>query len=107
TIRNIVSGEITATALTERVLDRIGKLDDKLGAYLAIDGEGALAQAAEVDRKSASGQVLGGLIGVPIALKDNLVTRGMMTTAGSKILDGWIPPYDATVVAELRTAGAI
>ncbi|MBA3499593.1 MAG: Asp-tRNA(Asn)/Glu-tRNA(Gln) amidotransferase subunit GatA, partial [Deltaproteobacteria bacterium] len=107
TVRNIVSGEITATALVESTLERIGKLDDKLGAYLAIDKAGALGQAAVIDQKRKDGQPLGALVGVPIALKDNLVTRGVVTTAASKILDGWIPPYDATVVTKLRAAGAI
>jgi aspartyl-tRNA(Asn)/glutamyl-tRNA(Gln) amidotransferase subunit A len=107
TVRNIVSGEITATALVESTLERITKLDDKLGSYLAIDKAGALGQAAVIDQKRKDGQPLGSLVGVPVSLKDNLVTRGVATTAGSKILDGWIPPYDATVVTKLRAAGAI
>jgi aspartyl-tRNA(Asn)/glutamyl-tRNA(Gln) amidotransferase subunit A len=107
TVRNIVSGEITATALVESTLERIGKLDDKLGAYLAIDKTGALGQAAVIDQKRKDGQPLGSLVGVPISLKDNLVTRGVVTTAASKILEGWVPPYDATVVTKLRAAGAI
>jgi len=107
TVRNIVSGEITATVLVETMLDRIGKLDDKLGAYLTIDKAGALGQAAAIDQKRKAGQPLGALVGVPISLKDNLVTKDLVTTAASKILDGWVPPYDATVVAKLRAAGAI
>jgi len=107
TVRNIVSGEITATTLVETTLDRIAKLDAKLGAYLAIDKAGALGQAAAIDQKRKAGQPLGALVGVPISLKDNLVTKGLVTTAASKILDGWVPPYDATVVAKLRAAGAV
>ena len=107
TVRNIVSGEITATALVEATLERIAKLDERLGAYLAIDKAGALGQAAVIDQKRKDGQPLGSLVGVPVSLKDNLVTRGVATTAGSKILEGWIPPYDATVVTKLRAAGAI
>jgi aspartyl-tRNA(Asn)/glutamyl-tRNA(Gln) amidotransferase subunit A len=107
TVKNIVTGEITASALVETTLDRISKLDDKLGAFLAIDKVGAMAQAAAIDATRKAGQPLGALSGVPIALKDNLVTNGVATTAGSKILDGWIPPYDATVVAKLRAAGAV
>ncbi len=107
TVKAIVTGEITATALVESIFDRITKLDGTLGAYLALDRAGAAAQAAEIDRKRASGAPLGALVGVPISLKDNLVTKGLTTTAGSKILDGWVPPYDATVVAKLRAAGAI
>ena len=107
TVRQIVTGEITATALVEATFERIAKLDGELGAYLALDTAGARAQAAEVDRKRKAGEPLGSLVGVPIALKDNLVTRGVATTAGSKILEGWIPPYDATVVTKLRAAGAV
>ena len=107
TVKNIVAGEITATALVETMLDRIGKIDGKLDAFLVVDKAGALAQAAEIDRKRKAGEALGGLVGVPITLKDNLVTKGVATTAGSKILEGWVPPYDATVVAKLRAAGAI
>ena len=69
TVRNIVSGEITATALVESTLERIGKLDDKLGAYLAIDKAGALGQAAVIDQKRKDGQPLGSLVGVPISLR--------------------------------------
>jgi aspartyl-tRNA(Asn)/glutamyl-tRNA(Gln) amidotransferase subunit A len=107
TVRNIVTGEITATALVEKTLERIAKLDEKYGAYLVVDSAGALEQAAAIDKKRTTGQPLGALVGVPIALKDNLVTKGVVTTAGSKILDGWVPPYDATVVAKLRAAGAV
>ncbi|HLL22987.1 MAG TPA: Asp-tRNA(Asn)/Glu-tRNA(Gln) amidotransferase subunit GatA [Kofleriaceae bacterium] len=107
TVRNIVAGEITATALVEATLERIEAIDGQLGAYLAIDTAGALGRAAAIDQKRKAGQPLGALVGVPIALKDNLVTKGLATTAGSKILDGWVPPYDATVVTKLEAAGAI
>ena len=107
TARQIVAGEVTATALVARLYARIAEVDSELGAFLALDEAGAHAAAHELDRKRAAGIPLGPLGGVPIALKDNLVTRGIATTAGSKILDRWIPPYDATVVTRLRNAGAI
>jgi aspartyl-tRNA(Asn)/glutamyl-tRNA(Gln) amidotransferase subunit A len=107
TARRVAAGEVTATQITEAMLARIEAVDDALGAYLAVDAAGARAAAAEVDRQRAANAALGPLAGVPIALKDVLVTRGLATTAGSKILEGWIPPYDAHVVEKLRAAGAI
>lgn len=102
----VVSGELTAARIIDHTLARITNVDRELGAYLVIDGD-ARKQAAEIDRKRTAGEPLGPLAGVPIALKDNFVTRGVATTAGSKILEGWIPPYDGTVVEKLRAAGAI
>ncbi|MBA3818384.1 MAG: Asp-tRNA(Asn)/Glu-tRNA(Gln) amidotransferase subunit GatA [Deltaproteobacteria bacterium] len=107
TVRHIVTGEITAQKLVDAMLNRITFLDREVGAYLEVDKAGAKAQAIEIDRKRTAGEALGSLVGVPISLKDNLVTKGVTTTAGSKILDGWVPPYDATVVEKLRAAGAI
>jgi aspartyl-tRNA(Asn)/glutamyl-tRNA(Gln) amidotransferase subunit A len=107
TARKIAAGEITASALVDAMLARIESVDRELGAYLQVDRDGARLAAKEIDRKRAANQPLGKLGGVPIALKDVLVTRGVATTAGSKILAGWIPPYDATVVAKLRAEGAI
>jgi aspartyl-tRNA(Asn)/glutamyl-tRNA(Gln) amidotransferase subunit A len=105
--RRVAAGEVTAAELVEPMLERIASLDGELHAFLALDAAGARAAAAEVDRRRAAGEPLGPLAGVPLALKDNLVTAGVATTAGSKILAGWIPPYDATVVERLRAAGAI
>jgi len=107
TARRIVAGEITAERVVEAALARIEQLDGKLGAYLEVDADGARAAAREVDRKRAANQPLGRLAGVPIALKDNLVTKDLATTAGSKILEGWLPPYDGTVVERLRAADAV
>jgi aspartyl-tRNA(Asn)/glutamyl-tRNA(Gln) amidotransferase subunit A len=107
TTRRIAAGEITATQVVETVLARIAAIDGELGAFLEIDATGAREAAAEVDRRRAASVPQGPLAGVPIALKDVLVTRGLATTAGSKILEGWIPPYDAHVVERLRAAGAI
>ncbi|HEY1558669.1 MAG TPA: Asp-tRNA(Asn)/Glu-tRNA(Gln) amidotransferase subunit GatA [Kofleriaceae bacterium] len=105
--RRIAAGEARAIEVTEAFLGRIAELDGKLGAYLAVAGDAARAQAEAIDRMRAADAPLPPLAGVPIALKDVLVTRGLATTAASKILAGWIPPYDATVVEKLRAAGAI
>jgi aspartyl-tRNA(Asn)/glutamyl-tRNA(Gln) amidotransferase subunit A len=107
TARKIAAGELTAAGVVDAYLARIASVDRELAAYLAVDGEGARTAAQQIDAQRAAGQRLGPLAGVPIALKDVIVTRGIPTTAASKILDGWVPPYDATVVEKLRAAGAI
>ena len=107
TAQRIAAGEVTATAIVDGMLARIADVDRELGAYLAVDADGARAAAAAIDKRRAANERLPPLAGVPIALKDVLVTRGLATTAASKILDGWIPPYDATCVEKLRAAGAI
>ena len=99
--------EITSVELTKAHLDRIAEVDGKLHSFLHVDNEGALAQAAEVDAKRAKGETLSPLAGVPIAVKDILAQKGIPTTAGSKILEGWRPPYDSTVVAKLKAAGVV
>jgi aspartyl-tRNA(Asn)/glutamyl-tRNA(Gln) amidotransferase subunit A len=96
------SGEITSVELTQAFLDRIEKLNPVLNSFLHVNTKEALATAAEVDRKRAAGEALPKLAGLPIAVKDNLTTTDAPTTAGSKILEGWIPQYDATVVKLLR-----
>ncbi|MBB6335084.1 aspartyl-tRNA(Asn)/glutamyl-tRNA(Gln) amidotransferase subunit A [Schaalia hyovaginalis] len=101
----LAGGRITSVELTTACLDRIEALNPKLNAFLFVDREGALATAAEVDAKRAAGEDLHPLAGVPIALKDNMVTRGIPTTCASKILEGWLPPYDATVVKKIQEAG--
>ncbi len=99
--------ERSAVAWTLEAMARIARLDGKLNAVLHVDAEGALAQAAAVDRAVASGRDPGPLAGVPVLLKDNLCTRGVPTSCGSRMLAGWLPPYDATVVRRLRAAGAV
>jgi aspartyl-tRNA(Asn)/glutamyl-tRNA(Gln) amidotransferase subunit A len=103
----IASGEVSAVEVTRAHLDRIVAVDPDVHAFLHVAGIGALAGAEEVDRKRAAGQPLGPLAGVPLALKDVLTTYDMPTTCGSKILEGWRPPYDATVTRRLRDAGVI
>ena len=103
----LAKGEATSVALTKQHLDRIADVDKKVKAFLHVDNENALAQAAAVDADRAAGKELGPLAGVPLALKDVLAQEGVPTTAGSKILQGWKPPYDSTVVAKLKSAGVV
>jgi len=100
------SKEISALELTDHFLARI-EADADLGAYLRIDAEGARRAARAVDACVAAGNDPGPLAGVPMAIKDCLVTKGVETTAASKILAGWVPPYDGTAVGKLRRAGAV
>ena len=99
--------KLSAAEVTAAYLSRIDKLDGKLDCYEYVDREGALAQAKAVDEKIARGEDPGALAGVPVGLKDIFVTKGVPTHCGSKILEGWIPPYDGTVVERLKRAGAI
>ncbi len=97
----------TATALAESCYARIEKADPQIGAFLTLSKERALAKASEIDALAAKGEKLPPLGGVPVAIKDVLVTRGVRTTAGSKILGNYVPPYDCTAVARLEAAGAV
>ncbi|MFI7660933.1 Asp-tRNA(Asn)/Glu-tRNA(Gln) amidotransferase subunit GatA [Micromonospora parva] len=103
----VAGGETSAVEVTQAHLDRIAAVDDRVHAFLHVDTEGALAAARAVDERRAAGEVLGPLAGVPVAVKDVLATRGVPTTVGSKILEGWRPPYDATIVQRLREAGTV
>jgi aspartyl-tRNA(Asn)/glutamyl-tRNA(Gln) amidotransferase subunit A len=103
----IARGEVSAVEATTAYLERIAAHDRELHAYLHVDREGALQSAASVDTARARGEQLGPLAGVPIALKDNLCVRGMPTTCASRILEGYVPPYEAHVVERLRAAGAV
>ncbi len=103
----ISTGEASAVEVTQAHLDRIGKVDDRIHAFLHLNTEGALAAARQVDDQRAAGATLGPLAGVPLALKDVLTMKDVPTTCGSRILQGWRPPYDSTVVARLREAGVV
>jgi aspartyl-tRNA(Asn)/glutamyl-tRNA(Gln) amidotransferase subunit A len=99
------SGSVSATELTQAYLDRIAEVDGEVKAFLLVDGEGALTAAATVDAKPRSERKP--WEGVPIGLKDIFAVRGMETTCASRILKGYIPPYDATIISKLREAGLI
>jgi len=102
----IAAGEISSVQLTQACLDQIAATDGRYHAFLHVAADQALAAAAEVDATVAAGDELPSpLAGVPLALKDVFTSTGMPTTCGSKILDGWISPYDATVTARIRAAG--
>jgi len=100
-------GDLTPTAVAEDYLARIGALDGKVGAYLTVVSEQALAAARESERRWRAGSPRGPLDGAPIALKDVMCTAGVRTTAGSKMLERFVPPYHATTVERLQVAGAV
>jgi aspartyl-tRNA(Asn)/glutamyl-tRNA(Gln) amidotransferase subunit A len=101
------SGETNAVEVTQAHLDRIAAVDGQVHAFLHVDTDGAIAAARSVDERLAAGEELSPLAGVPLALKDVFTTSDMPTTCGSKILEGWRPPYDATVTRRLRDAGVV
>lgn len=105
--RQLVSKERSAVEITQTYLDRMAQLEPTLHSFLTVTGEQAIAQAQRVDAQIAAGEDIGLLAGIPIGLKDNLCTQGVPTTCGSKILAGFVPPYESTVTGRLAAAGAI
>ncbi|NMR21667.1 Asp-tRNA(Asn)/Glu-tRNA(Gln) amidotransferase subunit GatA [Cellulomonas fimi] len=101
----LAAGEVSSVEVTQAHLERIAAVEPSVHAFLHIDDDGALATARDVDARRSAGERLHALAGVPIAVKDIVVTKDLPTTAGSKILQGWIPPYDATITTRLREAG--
>ncbi len=99
--------DLSAVELTRAVLDRIDAVEGEIGAYVTVTRDEALRQAESVDRRRADGETLGPLAGIPIAVKDNLNTRGVRTTCSSKMLEGYVPPYDATAVRKIDEAGLV
>ncbi len=103
----VVGGRVSAAALAEEHFERIAAVDPEIHSYLALTRERAMAQAERIDAAVKAGEAVGPLAGVPVGIKDVLATKGAVTTAGSKILEGYRPPYDATVVQRLEAAGAV
>ena len=100
-------GEVSAEELTKAHFDRIDAVDGKVRAFLHLDPEGALETARDIDARRAKGETLPPLAGVPLALKDVMTQKGIPTTCGSKMLEGWRPPYDSTVVTNLKKNGVV
>ncbi len=105
--RDVQSGSMSATSVLEMSLDAIRARNDELNVFLYVDEQGALEAASSIDARVARGEHVGPLAGVPVALKDNLCQDGIPTTCSSRILEGWRPPYNATVVDRLLAAGAV
>jgi len=103
----LLTGEVSAVEIAEAMLGRIQATDTELGAYNTVMADAALAKAQNTDARRASGDPLGPLAGVPVAIKDNMCTSGIRTTCSSRILENFVPPYDATVVERLDRADAI
>ncbi len=103
----VASGQVSAVELAQAHLDRIEAVEGSVRAFLHVDADGALAAAQTVDQRRAAGEPLAPLAGVPLAMKDVVVTKGLPTTAGSRILEGWRPPYDATISRRIKAAGIV
>ena len=103
--RALADGDISAVELTQALIERADAIDDRMGAYLLRTDERALAVARASDERRARGEPRSRFDGIPVAYKDLFVTEDVVTTSGSRILEGWVPPYDATVVARGHAAG--
>ena len=105
--RKIKDKELTAVEATQAVLDRIDSVENTVNAYVTVDREGALKKAAQIQKKIENGELTGPLAGVPVAIKDNMCTEGMLTTCSSKILYNFVPTFTAEAVKNLEAAGAV
>ncbi|OZH52313.1 glutamyl-tRNA amidotransferase, partial [Hydrocoleum sp. CS-953] len=105
--QQLISKERSAVEITQEALERINQLEPKLKSFICVTAEKAIEQARQVDAKIATGEEIGQLAGIPIAVKDNMCTQGIPTTCGSKILENFIPPYESTVTQKLVDAGAV
>ena len=101
------SGSISAVELTRAYLDNIQALDGEIGAYITVTAERALEDAERIDRRRLAGESLPPLAGIPFGVKDNISTRGVLTTCASRMLLDYVPPYDATVIERLNSQGGI
>lgn len=99
------AGDYTSAEVTQAHLDRISAVEEQIGAFITVTADAAMATAADVDRRRAAGEQLHALAGVPVAHKDLIVTEGVQTTAASKMLEGWVPPYSGTVYRRTQEAG--
>ncbi|GAB4822843.1 hypothetical protein N2152v2_009889 [Parachlorella kessleri] len=105
--QHVATKSRSAREVTQQYLKHIAATEGQIASFITVDEERALQQAASIDERIAGGEAVGPLAGVPIAVKDNICTRGLQTTAGSRSLQGYLPPFDATAVGRLRAAGAV
>src|SRR3954451_2055423 len=106
-LSDLTTRKVSSVELTQAYLDQIQKNDGKVKAFLLVDPDAALARAKEIDDRRAAGQPVGKLGGLPVAIKDVICTQGVRTTCASKILEDFVPPYDATAVKKLKAADAV
>src|SRR3954449_2082189 len=106
-LQNLESRKVSSAELTRSYLDQIQKHDGAVKAFLLVNPEAALARAKEIDDRRAAGKPVGKLGGLPVAIKDVICTHGVKTTCASKVLQNFVPPYDATVVQKLKAADAV
>jgi aspartyl-tRNA(Asn)/glutamyl-tRNA(Gln) amidotransferase subunit A len=106
-LAQLEAGSVSAVDIAQAYLDQIERREPQVKAFLRVDADAALGQAADVDRRRAAKQPIGRLGGLPVAVKDLLCTKGELTTCASRMLENFRPPYDATVVKKLRAADAV